>query len=128
MHSGFTKHTTDTMDIFSIAQVLIKPAIVAPISLAFDSIYLYGPLGPILVFFGSRTTWRLEAQVLGSSIDGKLIDSHAFSFKQTVSDECTMISVAVSNDFGICIHSSLTLLRRQPWWARSASRLSPWAG
>jgi hypothetical protein len=52
---------------------------------------LYGPSGIILYLFGSRTTWRTEAHVLG-----RLNDSDARDFKKSVQDECTMISVAVS--------------------------------
>lgn len=53
-------------------------------------IRLYGLPGIVLLFFGSQTTWRIEAQVLG-----KLDDKEALEFKKSVQDECTMISVAV---------------------------------
>lgn len=59
-------------------------------------IRLYGPSGVLLFIFGSQTTWRLEAQVLRHiDRDGNLIDDSAQAFKRTVSDECTVISVAV---------------------------------
>ncbi len=57
----------------------------------FELIRLYGPPGVILFYFGSRNTWRLQAQVLG-----ELKKEDAFSFTRCVKDECTMISVAVS--------------------------------
>jgi hypothetical protein len=44
-----------------------------------------------LYLFGSRTTWRTQAFVLGTADDG-----HAIDFKRAVQDECTMKSVAVS--------------------------------
>lgn len=55
-----------------------------------DLFELYGWLGFVLLLFGSRTTWRTEAYVLG-----KVNDSDALEFKKYVQDECTMISVAV---------------------------------
>jgi hypothetical protein len=56
-----------------------------------DLAKLYGyPAGVTLYLFGSRTTWRTEAYVLG-----KVNDDDALNFKKSVQDECTMISVAV---------------------------------
>jgi hypothetical protein len=52
---------------------------------------LYRLPGLLLYVFGSRTTWRTQAFVLG-----KVDDSDALEFKRAVQDECTMISVAVS--------------------------------
>jgi hypothetical protein len=52
---------------------------------------LYGPSGLFLFWFGSKSTWRMEAQVLG-----ELIDEDAMAFKKCVQDECIMVSVAVS--------------------------------
>jgi len=51
---------------------------------------LYGPSGFLLYYFGSLTTWRVEAQVLG-----RLDDDDAMGFKKSVQDEGTMVSVAV---------------------------------
>jgi hypothetical protein len=51
---------------------------------------LYGLSGVFLYLFGSRTTWRTEAHVLGT-----MSDDDALNFKKSVQDECTMISVAV---------------------------------
>jgi len=51
---------------------------------------LYGPSGVALYAFGARTTWLVQAQVLG-----KLVDNDALDFKKAIQDECTMISVAV---------------------------------
>lgn len=70
---------------------------------------LYGPSGLILLFFGSRTTWRVEAQVLG-----QLDDDVAMDFKKSVQDECTMISTAVSSN-NVCenVKSALTQSRPQ---------------
>jgi hypothetical protein len=50
----------------------------------------YGPSGLVLFLFGSRTTWRMQAQVLG-----QLKEEDALGFKKSVYDECTMVSVAV---------------------------------
>jgi hypothetical protein len=52
---------------------------------------LYGPSGLLLFWFGSKSTWRMEAQVLG-----ELNDEDALAFKKCVQDECIMVSVAVS--------------------------------
>lgn len=51
---------------------------------------LYGAPGIILYLFGSRTTWNVEAQVLG-----RQDEDDAMQFKKSVQDECTMVSVAV---------------------------------
>jgi hypothetical protein len=51
---------------------------------------LYGLGGLFLYAFGNRTTWCVQAQVLGN-----LENSDAETFKKSVQDECTMISVAV---------------------------------
>lgn len=56
-----------------------------------DLYRLYGYSSVVLLLFGSWTTWRTEAFVLG-----KVNDEDALSFKKSVQDECTMISVAVS--------------------------------
>jgi hypothetical protein len=55
-----------------------------------DLFDLYGVSGIFLYLFGSRTTWRTEAHVLGT-----VSDDDALNFKKSVQDECTMISVAV---------------------------------
>jgi hypothetical protein len=51
----------------------------------------YGLSGIAIFLFRSRTTWRIEAQILG-----QVNDDAAVEFKKSVCDECTMISVAVS--------------------------------
>ncbi|CZS93649.1 uncharacterized protein RAG0_03831 [Rhynchosporium agropyri] len=56
-----------------------------------DLVDLYGVSGIFLYFFGSRTTWGTEAQVLGT-----VSDDDALSFKKSVQDECTIISVAAA--------------------------------
>lgn len=50
----------------------------------------YGQFGIFLFLFGNRTTWRIQAQVLG-----ELSDDDALAFKSSVYNECTMIAVAV---------------------------------
>jgi hypothetical protein len=50
----------------------------------------YGPSSIPLFLFGSRTTWRIQAQILG-----QVKDDDALAFKKSVYDECTMIAVAV---------------------------------
>ena len=52
---------------------------------------LYGLSGLVLLIFGSRSTWLIEAHLLG-----EVDDSEAMQFKKSVQDDCTMISVAVS--------------------------------
>ncbi|KAF7507474.1 hypothetical protein GJ744_010405 [Endocarpon pusillum] len=80
----------------------------------FHLIRLYGPPGFVLLFFGSQTTWRIEAQVLG-----KLDDKEALEFKKSVQDECTMISVAAAIVAQIAVTAlSLTDLSRSHWVAR----------
>jgi fructose-1,6-bisphosphatase len=51
---------------------------------------LYGSSATLLLLLGSRTTWVTEAQVLG-----RFQDEEALQFRQSVQDECTMVSVAV---------------------------------
>jgi hypothetical protein len=51
----------------------------------------YGQSGIPLFIFGNRTTWRIQAQILG-----ELDDDDALAFKTSVYNECTMIAVAVS--------------------------------
>jgi hypothetical protein len=51
---------------------------------------LYGPTATLLLLFGSRTTWVTEVQVLG-----RFENEEARQFRQSVQDECTMVSVAV---------------------------------
>lgn len=50
----------------------------------------YGLPGLFYLVFGSRSTWRAQAHVLGT-----LADEDALNFKKSVQDECTIISVAV---------------------------------
>lgn len=70
---------------------------------------LYGPSGLFLFWFGSKLTWRMEAQVLG-----EMADEDASAFKKCVQDECTMVSVAVSIFPWLCRGSLLTSCIRQP--------------
>jgi hypothetical protein len=56
----------------------------------YDLFKLYGYPSFALFLFGSRTTWRTEAYVLG-----KMNDNDALNFKKSVQEECTVISVAV---------------------------------
>jgi len=53
---------------------------------------IYGISAIPLQLFGSQTTWRLQAQILG-----EMRDEAAMAFKESVYNECTMISVAVRN-------------------------------
>lgn len=55
---------------------------------------IYGSPGIFLFLFGNRSTWRLEAQIIG-----KLQDADATSFKDAVQGQCSMISVAVRTWF-----------------------------
>jgi len=61
---------------------------------AIDLGKLYGLNGLILIFFGNRTTWRLEADILG----GMKVED-AVAFKQLVQDQSTTVGVAVSSFF-----------------------------
>lgn len=93
----------DTAKSFIASTVLISLGIVVHITFEgiyfvlfelvreFELVRLYGSLGIVVWLFGSRNTWRLQAQVLG-----KVKEEDAFSFKKSVTDECTMVSVAVS--------------------------------
>lgn len=75
-----------------------------------DLFDLYGYPGLALFLFGTRTTWRTEAYVLG-----KVNDEDAMNFKKSVQDECTMVSVAVSLS-SVPVNSlmnSTSALRRQ---------------
>lgn len=55
-------------------------------------IRIYGPFfGPLVGLFGSRRTWRAEAQVIGV-----MDDEQALGFRDAVQGQCTMISVTVS--------------------------------
>lgn len=56
----------------------------------YDLFSLYGIPGIFVWLFGNRTTWRLEAQVLGD-----LKDEDAKAFKDSIIAECTTIAVAV---------------------------------
>lgn len=51
----------------------------------------YGIRSVVLLLFGNREVWGIQARVLA-----KIEDEHATAFKKAVRDECTMISVAVS--------------------------------
>jgi hypothetical protein len=71
------------------AQIVIQ-TLIQPLRRPIDLFDLYGVSGIFLYLFGSRTTWRTEAHVLGT-----VSDDDALNFKKSVQDECTMISVAV---------------------------------
>lgn len=75
---------------------------------------LYGRSGLFLFLFGSKLTWRMEAQVLG-----ELNDEDALAFKKCVQDECTMVSVAVSRSSDRAQSMLLKPPFRQPLWHRS---------
>lgn len=56
---------------------------------------LYGSVGLILLVFGSKDSYRLEAGVL-AYVDGDALGSpYASAFQKAASDESTMIAVAV---------------------------------
>ena len=57
---------------------------------------LYGPSGIPLLLFGSRTIWRIQAQILG-----RLEADDALAFKKSVYNECTMIAVAVRTSYEV---------------------------
>lgn len=71
--------------LFEVADLFARNAV-----RAFHLSVLYGPSSIPLLLFGSRATWRIEAQVLG-----QLKDEDAATFKKSILDECTMIAVAV---------------------------------
>lgn len=72
---------------------------------AIELVRLYGTSGLYIYAFGSRATWRLQAQVLG-----QLRDEDAFAFKKSVTDECTMISVAVQTIGSFTTYFGLTYI------------------
>ena len=93
--------------------LLVSDSLFQVIRRAIPLFRLYGLPGIVLLFFGSRTTWRVEAQILG-----KLDDKEALEFKKSVQDECNMISVAVRNFTRPSVdHDELTD-RRLPLWRR----------
>jgi hypothetical protein len=57
----------------------------------------YGPSGIPLFLFGSRTVWRIQAQILA----GQLNQDDALAFKTSVYNECTMIAVAVRTSYEV---------------------------
>lgn len=96
----------------------------------------YGPSGILLLLFGRRTIWRIQAQVLG-----EMDDNDALNFRKSISDECTMISVAVGTADQSCLPNankwqaaivaqiaitglSLDSLSQTHWTARAALVLS----
>ncbi|KAH8593000.1 hypothetical protein B0O99DRAFT_516762 [Bisporella sp. PMI_857] len=77
---------------------------------------LYGIPAGVILLFGSRTTWRMQAEVLG-----KLNKEDAMAFKKSVQDESTMISVAAAIIAQIGITGlSLADLSRTHWVARGS--------
>ncbi|KIM98299.1 hypothetical protein OIDMADRAFT_90904, partial [Oidiodendron maius Zn] len=76
----------------------------------------YGLFGIFLYLFGSRTTWRTEAHVLGT-----VSDDDALNFKKSVQDECTMISVAAAIVAQIAITGlSLNNLSQTHWIVKAS--------
>lgn len=63
---------------------------------------IYGPPGLIFWLVGSRTTWRMQVQVLG-----KLDDKESLEFKKSLQDGCTMVSIAVSCRSSLGIAASI---------------------
>lgn len=51
---------------------------------------LYGVYGVVILVFGARNVWDMEAEVVGSRND-----ETAMAFKKTVQDESTTCAVAV---------------------------------
>ncbi|KAH6721666.1 hypothetical protein BKA61DRAFT_591128 [Leptodontidium sp. MPI-SDFR-AT-0119] len=81
-----------------------------------DLVDLYGVSGIFLYLFGSRTTWRTEAHVLGT-----VSDDDALNFKKSVQDECTMISVAAAIVAQIAITGlSLDNLSQTHWIVKAS--------
>ena len=74
---------------------------------------LYGSSGLFLLWFGSKSTWRLEAQVLAG-----VNDEEAMAFKKCVQDECIMVSVAVSRSLNRAESMLLNHPFRQLLWHR----------
>lgn len=73
--------------------------IVSSTSRPFHLIDLYGIPGIFLWLFGSQTTWKAEVQVLS-----QVRDDDAMHFKKSVLDECSMVSIAVSNQCTNCFY------------------------
>ncbi|KFY74581.1 hypothetical protein V499_05402 [Pseudogymnoascus sp. VKM F-103] len=87
---------------------------------AFKLFMLYGLSSIPLLLFGSRATWRIEAQVIG-----QLKEEDAMTFKKSILDECTMIAVAAAIVAQIAITGlSLDSLSQTHWVARGAFVLS----
>ncbi|KAF2671958.1 hypothetical protein BT63DRAFT_422471 [Microthyrium microscopicum] len=104
----------DPFSVLSVASVVIQiaaGAVLAPVSL----IYLYGPAGVVLYLFGSRSTWRIQAEILGT-----LDDNDALDYRKAVQEECTMLSVASAIVAQIAITGlSLDKLSQAHWTARA---------
>ena len=99
----------DSIDLYlTIADAAARSAI-----RGFHLTRLYGLPGIVLLFFGNRTTWQIEAQVLG-----KRDDKEALDFKKSVQDECTMISVAVRGFHFPKFDSHELTSARLPSWRR----------
>jgi len=96
--SGALSQFGDVLSVFLIVNPTLATYIwvltefaVQSISRPYYLFSLYGAPGLVLYLFGSWTTWRTEAHILG-----KVDDGDSLNFKKSVQDECTMISVAVS--------------------------------
>lgn len=82
----------DPITAISITATVIS-LIEIPVRFCYTAILLIrrdGLTGLLYLVFGSRTTWRSEAHVLGT-----VNDRIASEFKKSVQDECSMVSVAV---------------------------------
>lgn len=66
---------------FSFNVYVLRPA---------DYVKFYGVYGVLLIVFGARNVWDIQAEVLGSRND-----ETAMAFKKTVQDESTTCAVAV---------------------------------
>jgi hypothetical protein len=66
--------------------------------------------GVLLYLFGNRTTWVIQARILG-----QVKDDDALAFKRSVYDECTMIAVAVSRPIQVDVApANLAVCNRSP--------------
>ena len=89
----------DILSLFAFSAEIVPVVIdllASTVARAFHLFVLYGPSSIPLLLFGSRTTWRIEAQILG-----QLKEEDATAFKKSILDECTMIAVAVCLSIGL---------------------------
>lgn len=83
--------------VFTVFHTFVRVKAIHKLRRPFALYEIYGIWGIALLVFGSRTTWRIEAYVLA-----RLDDENALSFKKSIQDECTMISIAVSFPISRC--------------------------